>query len=180
MTTPAPFGLGKLNRPRNRVIYEISRSEVESRDFTRFLGTYGLDRLPTGRKLQAMMNTLIIVLDGYNDDPREIPTIPEVRQFYAAFREVWPYWLYFCDLRSEFLGSMVLSCLPSIDACKVDQKPITKIEYSPFDLADFVFAHFEAMNAMTDRAGMSLLQNYQRTKDVFGYFHLPFDAPPPV
>jgi hypothetical protein len=32
---------------------------------------------------------------------------------------------------------------------------------------------------MMERAGMSELDIYHRTRDVFLYFNLPFDAPPP-
>ena len=63
------------------------------------------------------------MVDGFNDDPREIHSIPEIRRFYAAFREAWPYWLYFCNLDSDELRAMVLCCLPSIASVKIDRQP---------------------------------------------------------
>jgi hypothetical protein len=35
------------------------------------------------------------------------------------------------------------------------------------------------MNELCERAGMSESQISERTKAAFGYFNLPFDAPPP-
>ena len=46
-----------------------------------------------------------------------------------------------------------------------------------------IYWHFkdkaDLFNAMMERAGMSELAIYQRTKEVFEHFHLPFDAEPP-
>jgi len=36
------------------------------------------------------------------------------------------------------------------------------------------------MNVMCERSGMFEDRIYDRTKSVFGYFDLPFDAAPPV
>jgi hypothetical protein len=34
------------------------------------------------------------------DDPQELYSIPEVRKFYQHLHRVWPYWFFFCDLRT--------------------------------------------------------------------------------
>ncbi len=73
------------------VVYQFSRETVEGGDFRHFLSVYGRDKLPAGRRLREMMNTLTFVIEGFEDDPREVHSIPEVRRFYAAFREAWPY-----------------------------------------------------------------------------------------
>src|SRR5450830_2120261 len=33
-----------------------------------------------------------LVFNGYNDDPRELESIPEVREWFAKLFEAWPYW----------------------------------------------------------------------------------------
>jgi hypothetical protein len=130
------------------VIYQFSRSKVECGDFSHFLRVYGEDKLPSGRRLRDMMNTLNFVIEGYDGDSRELHSIPEVRRFYAAFHEAWPYWLYFCNLDTEGLQIMVLCCLPSIVAVKVDQQPQVKVEYDRLELLEFLRGNFGAMNAM--------------------------------
>ena len=161
------------------IFYQFSRSKVERCDFGHFVGLYAPDKLPTGRRLREMMNTLMFVIEGYDHDPREIHSIPEIRRFYTAFHQAWPYWLYFCNLETEALQMMVMCCLPSIEAIKVDGKPNVAVNYNPLELLHFIGKDFVPMNAMCDRAEMSERLIYDRTKAVFGYFALPFDAEPP-
>ena len=162
------------------VVYQFSRSKVERADFSHFLSLYGPAKLPRGRPLREMVNTLTFMIEGFDDDPREVHSIPAIRCFYAAFHKAWPYWLYFCNLDSEELKMMVLCCLPSISAVKVDQQPEVSVEYHRMELLQFISADCAPMNAICERGGMFEDRIYDRTKAVFGYFDLPFDAAPPV
>ena len=58
-------------------------------------------------------------------------------------------------------------------------KPNVAVNYNPLELLQFIGKDFGPMNAMCDRAEMSERLIYGRTKLVFGYFALPFDAEPP-
>ena len=162
------------------ICYTFSHSKVEQCDFGHFLGLYAPDKLPTGRRLREMMGTLMFVIEGYDDDPREIHSIPEIRRFYTAFHEAWPYWLYFCNLETEALRMMVLCCLPSIEAIKVDGRPNVAVNYDRRELLHFIGNDFGPMNAMCDRAEMFERLIYDQSKAVFEYFDLPFDAEPPT
>lgn len=161
------------------IFYQFSRSKVERGDFRHFLSLYAMDKLPTGRRLRQMVNSMIFCVEGYDDDPREIHCIPEVRRFYAAFHEAWPYWLYFGNLDVDTTRMMVLCCLPSITAVKVDGQPNVKVEYDRLELLQFLRHDFMAMNTICERGQMFDVQAYERTKLVFQYFDLPFDAPAP-
>ena len=85
------------------IVYQFSRDRVEAGDAKDFMSRFGDSSLPTGKKLEGMMNSVALMIDGYNHDPREIYAIPEVRTFYQQLWEVWPYWLYFCNLDTENL-----------------------------------------------------------------------------
>jgi hypothetical protein len=163
----------------NLLVYEFSRSKIERGDFSHFLELYAPEKLPRGRRLREMMNSMTFVVEGYDEDPREIHSIPEVRAFYTAFRDAWPYWLYFCNLDTEELQMMVLSCLPSIAAVKVDPQPKVTVEYDRLELLIFLRANFVPMNVMCERGGMFEQLIYERTKAIFAYFNLPFDVPTP-
>ena len=162
----------------NQVLYQFSRSKVERGDFSHFLVIYAPDKLPRGRPLRDMMNTLTFVVEGFDDDPRELHSIPEVRQFYAAFYEAWPYWLYFCNVDTEGFYMMVLRCLPSIAALKIDHQPGVEVKLDKLELLDFIRTGFGPMNSLCDRAGLFEDRIHARTKAIFEYFKLPFDAPP--
>ena len=161
------------------IIYEFSRSKVNRGDFSHFLSLYASDKLPTGRRLREMMNTMTFIIEGYDHDAREVHSIPEIRRFYAAFHEAWPYWLYFCNLDTEEFRMMVLSCLPSIVAMRVDGKPNVTVEYDRLELLHFLSKDFGPMNAICDQARMFERGIYDRTEAVFEYFRLPFDTEPP-
>jgi hypothetical protein len=161
------------------IFYQFSRSKVEQCDFSHFLNLYATEKLPAGRRLREMMGTLMFGIEGYDHDPREIHSIPEIRRFYAAFHLAWPYWFYFCNLETEALRMMVLCCLPSIEAIKVDGRPNVAVNYDRLDLLHFISGDFGPMNAMCDQASMTERLIYDRTKAVFEYFDLPFDVEPP-
>ncbi len=53
-----------------------------------------------------------LVLHGYDDDPRELESIPEVRAWFARLFEAWPYWSFFAsriDQTVPFVLSLLLS-----------------------------------------------------------------------
>src|SRR5689334_3100914 len=89
------------------VFYEFSRGKVETCDFGDFLSLYSLENLPSGRALREMMDRMVFCIGGYDSDAREIHAVPEVRRFYSAFHDAWPYWLYFCNLEEG--GGTLLS-----------------------------------------------------------------------
>jgi hypothetical protein len=158
------------------IVYQFSRSKVERGDFSHFLALYAPDRLPTGRRLRAMMDSMVFCIQGYDDDPREIHSIPEVRRFYADFHQAWPYWLFFCNLDTDVLGTMVLCCLDSLTEIKVDGRPKVAVKRDPMELLRFLSRDFPPMNLMCERAQIFEDRIYGRTKAVFDYFRLPFDA----
>jgi hypothetical protein len=162
------------------IFYQFSRSKVERGDFSHFLNLYGPERLPEGRRLRQMMNSMVFCVEGWDDDPREIHSISEVRRFYSAFHEAWPYWLYFCNLDVDTMKTMVMCCLPSITAMKVDGQPNVAVTYAPLDLLSFLKRDFLPMNALCERGEMFERLIYERSERVFEYFGLPFDAPPPA
>ena len=162
------------------IVYQFSRSKVERGDFSHFLGLYAPDKLPDGRRLREMMNGVIFIIEGWDDDPREIHMIPEIRRFYAAFHEAWPYWLYFCNLQVDTLRAMTMCCLPSINVMQAEGQIKVAVTCEPLDLLNFLKRDFMPMNLMCERAGMFEERIYDRTKAVFEYFGLPFDAVPPA
>lgn len=158
------------------ICYQFSRDRVEAGDAKDFLSRFGKFRVPVGKQLQGMMNSLALMIEGYDDDPREIYAIPEVRAFYQQLWQRWPYWLYFCNLDTENLMMMVMCCLDSLDALKVQGQPQVQVQINPLEVLQFISGGFVPMNEMCERAGMNERQIFERTKTVFGYFNLPFDV----
>lgn len=161
------------------IVYQFSRMKVEEGDFTHFLSLYAPNNLPAGPALKAMMGRMLFCIEGYDTDPREIYLIPEVLRFYTAFHQAWPYWLYFANLDTDGLNGMVICCLNSFTALKVDGQDRCGVEYDPLELVRLVAQDLPHMNWMCELAGMSEMEIFGRTRDLFHYVKLPFDAASP-
>ena len=155
------------------MIYQFSRSKVERGDFAHFLALYQLDRLPVGRPLRDQLGSMVFVVEGYDTDEREIHSIPEVRKFYRAFHEAWPYWFFFCTLEEDAMKMMVLCCLNSFTMLKVDGRSDCQVQYDPAELLEFLKRDFLQMNLICERAQIFEDRIARRSDDIFRYFGLP-------
>jgi len=54
---------------------------------------------------------------GWDQDPREVSQIPEIRAFFAALTEPWPYWFPFIDKTGDML-SVVLTLITPVRRSK--------------------------------------------------------------
>src|SRR5262245_41312282 len=102
------------------ILYQFSRSNVERCDFSHFLSLYAPDKLPEGRPLRGTTRRFMFCVEGWDDDRREIHTVPETRQCYSTFHDAWTYWLYFCNLDDDTLKVMAMCCLSSVNTMQVD------------------------------------------------------------
>ncbi len=82
-------------------------------------------------------------------------------------------------METEEFYMMVLCCLPSIAAVKIDHQPGVAVNLDKMELLDFLRTGFDPMNSLCERAGMFEDRIHARTKAIFEYFRLPFEAPGP-
>ncbi len=163
----------------NPIFICFKKQDVISRNYRSFLEAWKPAKLPCGTKLHRLMGTFSFFVDGYNDTPEEIYSIPEVRAFYADLNDIWPYWFFFCDLRTESLQMITACLLQNLEAGKVIGAPSAVLQLDPMELVRFVGNGFAPMNSLCERAGMSEYDIWKRTRDIFEYYALPFDSPPP-
>jgi hypothetical protein len=52
---------------------------------------------------------MTLVVDGYNNDPRELVDIPEVRTLLRRLEAAWPFWAYFFNQDDDSI-KLLLSC----------------------------------------------------------------------
>ena len=67
----------------------------------------------------------------------------------------------------------------SPDASINASEPMAKVEYAPPDLLRLIKRNLIPLNTMMERAGLSEIDIYNRIRDVFHHFKLPYDAEPP-
>ena len=127
------------------IILKISQTEVE----TGTVAIFGraIRRLAaTEETLRHAANKLDFVFDGYDDDPREVYQIPEIRNWVdLALRDI-PHLTYFLYLGSEAQGiQTIVSCLgraKKINDCIAEMT-------DPFALIEFMKQQFRAINVLT-------------------------------
>jgi hypothetical protein len=80
----------------------------------------------------------------------------------------------------DTLLALTVCCLPSINVMQAEGRTTVAVTCDPLDLLNFLNGDFMLMNLMCERAGMFKEWIHDRTKAMFEYFRLPFDAAPPT
>jgi len=128
------------------VFLMISRRQVEETDIDSVLFSLK-PLLATKEDAWLYRGQMLLSVDGYNDDPRELVDIAEIRAFLRKFELQWPYWAYFfnqVDDSIKLLGSCVCgTSFPGQGAVEIDA---TKV-------CDFLNRGFAGMNSIFDKFG---------------------------
>lgn len=90
--------------PPGMVLLFITRAEVEQQ---RWVGIVERLRALSRSQESALQyqGSVRIVVDGYNDDPRELGEIPEVKFLFRKLTQEWPCWFWFLE---RGIGQMTL------------------------------------------------------------------------
>ena len=160
------------------IFYQFSRELVERGDFTPFLKRFGREKLPEGKRLARMQGAISFLVEGYDNDPRELYEIPEVRTFYSRFFDQWPYWLFFCALHNEGLAMMVACRTSNLQSFKRPGEATVGLNLSVGDMVQFLSEAFPPMNMMFERAKLPDARIAEQTRAVFDYFQLPVGLMP--
>ena len=101
------------------------------------------------RKLQSKINFLI---DGYNDDSRELYQIPEVRHFIQQIQAQWPYGLYFFGNEAGTLRLLIMGHV-ELKLEREGQSGIVSIQVPPDEVGKFMQSAVPAIIKLTARIG---------------------------
>ena len=90
------------------VVLMISRREVDAGDIASVLSRLR-PFLATREEAWRYRGQMTLIVDGYNDDPRELVDIPAVRSFLRQLEASWPHWAYFFNQVDDSI-KLLLSC----------------------------------------------------------------------
>lgn len=128
------------------VVLMISRREVEAADLASVLSRLKVF-LATREDAWLYRGQMTLVVDGYNNDPRELVDIPEVRALLRRLEAEWPYWAYFFNQVDDSI-KLLLSC---IAGCRFLGRGAVEMDA---DLVASALARgFGGMNIVFDRFG---------------------------
>ena len=128
------------------VVLMFSRREVEAGD-----ALSAVDRLNalfcSREAIWRYRGQVSLVVDGYNDDTRELVDIPEVRAVLREFDARWPYW--------AFLFNQVDDSIKLLGSCLCAERYLGRgqVEVDPEKLRTFLLRGFAAMNALFNDHG---------------------------
>ena len=91
------------------VVLLISHREVAAGDIASVLSRLKVF-LATREDAWRYRGQMTLVVDGYNNDPRELVDIAEVRTLLRGLEAEWPYWAYFFNQVDDSI-KLLLSCV---------------------------------------------------------------------
>jgi hypothetical protein len=128
------------------VVLMISRREVEAADLASVVSRLKIF-LATREDAWRYRGQMTLVVDGYNNDPRELVDIPEVRALLRGLEAEWPYWAYFFNQVDDSI-KLLLSC---VAGCRFLGRGAVEMDA---DLVASALARgFGGMNIVFDRFG---------------------------
>ena len=144
------------------VMIGIGRDKVESNDISLALSTLA-DLFADPNTVRRLQGRVSLLFEGYDDDPREVYEIPEVRRFCATLDRRFPYWLYFLTTIQDSL-KVVTFCLVRVKVLRPGQ-----IWVDTDDLERFLLSHLSSMNTVFDRYSLGEKAKLAQTERVCEY-----------
>ncbi|MGZ5858144.1 MAG: chlororespiratory reduction 6 domain-containing protein [Burkholderiaceae bacterium] len=149
------------------VIAKIDRADIESRNVAP--ASAALNRLVESSEALINSNgTISLMVSGYDDDPRELHMIPEVRDYFVALDADFPYWFHICtrlDHTLRMLFMMIADPLPALNDSATVQYLIAND-----DLNEFLNRRMEAIDMLHAKFGFDEAENVRIGELVLNYF----------
>ncbi len=166
MSTRSPkYPLARLSPAKDDIlIITITRESVMTCDIAPMQEK--LTTLSSTR--EAALNwegTVTFAFEGWDQDPRETAEIPEIRAYFAALTEAWPYWLHFgekvCDTIPHVLR---LLCRGRFERPRPD---LVAWRFGDFDEIGRLLARlYCGQNAMYEKLGLPEELNERISQEV--------------
>ena len=152
------------------IIHTFSREEIESMDFGRFDGLFGHWPQLWGMELREKYDSLVLLIDGYNDHPDEVYAIPEIRSFFKELHRRWPWWAFFLSNENANMAVAYLCLIDCVDSFKRKDNPMCAASFDPTLVLEVLRHDFGRMNYLWSIAGMSEEDNDRRSDEILNVF----------
>lgn len=131
-----------------QIIVVCDSAAVSAGDISQVLSS--LQRL-TRNRISALSaeGAVTLVFDGYNHDPRELKAIPEVREWFAALFQAWPYWSFFAN-RTDQTVALVVSLLLPGEQVKGEEAGIVGWSFDIDELSPLLLRMFNFQNELIE------------------------------
>lgn len=146
----------------DQIILMASKEEVEAGNIAGALAS--LQKLLMPASARRLRGRLIFGIRGYDDDPRDLWEIEEVRSWMQKLDREFPYWFYFMDTGPSSTLSFIAFSL-----CQYEKVSVGKV-IPPEELQRFLLSHFVAMNDLSRKIGETQEETDARSKEIAVFF----------
>jgi len=142
----------------------ITRGEIER-------GTIGdvVDRLmamsDNAASCRHLAGSVVIQVDGYNEDPRELMEIVEVREFFQKVNKEWSYWAHFLNHSITDSFNLLLSLVLE-PTRQVLGNRVIGVGYRDADIEGFLTKQLENVFALCSLHGLDDQEAFERFKQL--------------
>lgn len=162
--------INEMLKKNNRILFTIPKTEIINKQFQFILD--GLNRVQATSDLTLhLKNKIDISFDDYDDDPRELFEIPEVKNWIVDLFQLsncWPYLMAMDELGS-FMKLALFSHLPTFTK-RVKENGDFAIDYDAKDGWEFIQIVFDKLNKYCDEKNLDAETNKEISYQII-YFY---------
>ena len=144
------------------LVVEASREYVEAGNIVPVLKI--LNTMIEPDNIKKFSDRMMFCISGFDNDPRELAEISEVRIFMKKLDSEWPYWFFFASpycLTLKFLAFTLSD---------IKQDSLGQMFMAGSDLSKFLKTHFMSVNIMEDKGWISQADSIRVTNKIEKYF----------
>ncbi len=157
-------GFDRLSAKTDLVFVVIARADIEA-----FKVGSTVERLmllsDDATQVMRFAGRMVVLVEGYDDDPRPLLLIPECVRFFRAVDAQWNYWLHFLLPLPDQLN-LILLLLADVAPLPRQRAEIGYQLRDPEQLDRVLHRLFHAMNALHETFGVPLSLNKAMTAAV--------------
>jgi len=136
------------------IALHISRGEIEAGYLAHTLDVLHV-LVENVDNVRRYRDSLMFFVGGYDQDPRALPEIPEVRAYFQALVREWPHWLWFLA-RDMGAIAMLFSLICRVRVIRADDGRGFWTEFlDPEEVASLAADLFARGNVLADLYGLS-------------------------
>jgi hypothetical protein len=149
------------------IVATIDRADIESSNIAP--ASASLNRLVESTEaLEKSNGTISLTVSGYDDDPRELHMIPEVRDYFVALDADFPYWFHVCTRMEHTLRMLFMMIADPLPA--LNENGNVQYLIANDDLNEFVNRRMDAMDMLHAKFGFDEVENERIGNLVLNYF----------